>query len=272
MNLHQKARRAGGAGKNDEENTFMKKPLTGNLGKWVIIYRSLVLTLSAFSSLSIFCVMLNGCTTVQVSQDSITVNRLEESVHDFSSCLSFFFAKYGQIPVCIWFFVWFVLILSLAFACWKAIDVWDPPRKTRDQDIDFKALGLEQIRIAKYKLVSDEVTRYRNLEWQIGVYAWGVYYGVSLFKEKHPYFPDTMFVPIVFLTAVSATLFLIFCENTANRNREQRRELEIILGLDAAWRFTEGATLLSRPGFLVSMAIFLFAIWAPALIMTFFRN
>jgi len=106
----------------------------------------------------------------------------------------------------------------------------------------------------------------------VGAYAWGIYYGITQFKEKHPYFPDGLFVLIVFLVAMSATLFLIFCENTANRNRRQRGELEIVSNLDPAWRFTERAVSLTRPGFLVSMAIFLFAIWAPALIMTFFRE
>ena len=166
------------------------------------------------------------------------------------------------------------IIALFAVALW----LWVDERTAVDRpSIEEISADIMNAHIAKYNNVYTEITRYRDLSWKISLYAWGIYYGLSWygFVERSHFsgspFPNTIFFIMIFLTAVFATAFLLMCEIHANRNREQRRELEEKLRINARWQFSQRGENPSRFASVVSIGIFLFAIWAPPLVMFFFK-
>ena len=142
-------------------------------------------------------------------------------------------------------------------------------------DLNFQNPGKEisqqrtpkEMYVAKYEQAWQEVTRYRNLEWQIIAFSWAIYYGaLSICKDRDCYHLDLSFPELqVFLcfAAICATIFLVFCEYSANSNRKLRRSLEEFMGLKKSFRFKPEGEDPYRFGSLVSMVIFLVFIWIP---------
>jgi len=135
------------------------------------------------------------------------------------------------------------------------------------------------IKLSKYTHVNDEITRYRNLSWQIVAFAWAIYYGtysfLNLDREMEHYLLIKVsrggYVFFTCLIALAATIFLLFCEHTANRNKVLRRGLEERLELDTEFGYTPKSENLWRAGFWISVFIFLGVIWVPILLFLFFK-
>jgi len=174
----------------------------------------------------------------------------------------------------LWFLLFIVLILCFCIATWFLIENFSSSDTERHE----WHFGPSQrdIRLARLNHVEDEVTRYRDLCWKIGALTWGVYYGLNwvVTQEHHPYLwlPQWAFLLFAILAAGFATTFYLYCEYSTIRNKEQRRELQERLSLDARWRFKPGAERVWRFSFLVSATIFLCAIWVPPIAMIFFRK
>ena len=173
------------------------------------------------------------------------------------------------LPVSFWYAYFFLFILAFCWATWFFLDSCYPERPSAN-DIHIP-LPVRDSHIAKYNHVYDEITRYRNLSWQITGLSWGIYYGLNwfLFDGKNFYnqINNSIFFLVISFTALFSTVFLLFCEHTANRNRSQRRELEASLLVNKQWRHTFAGEKLTRPGFWFSVVVFLLAIWVPALLM-----
>ncbi len=176
-----------------------------------------------------------------------------------------------------WTFLVSILVASVCSAFWILLDsMYDDkqaepllPRPSNNEDE-------RQIRVAKYNQVYGEITRYRDLAWKIGLLAWAAYYGLNWVSTQQVTLfwklpPDIFFLSIP-LAALCATVFLIYCEHTANRNRRIRREIEEVLILDKEWRFKIEREDPFHPSLWVSVGIFLLFIWTPVLIMLLFRN
>ena len=178
------------------------------------------------------------------------------------------------LPVSFWYAYFFLFILAFCWATWLFLDSCYPD-KPSVSDVHIP-LPLRDSHIAKYNHVHDEITRYRNLSWQITALTWGMYYGLNWFlfngKEFYSQINYLAYFAAVYLTAVFATIFLLFCEHTANRNRVQRRELEGSLLVNAQWRHTLEGEKLTRPGFWFSVGVFHLAIWVPALAMLLLKK
>lgn len=123
--------------------------------------------------------------------------------------------------------------------------------------------------IARYELVNSEITRYRDLSWKVVALGWGIYYVVVLPKDKTALNLDLgtpIMLLILFLTAVFATIFILYCERMTDRNRELRRLLELDLGLTRPFGHTPEKESPLRIGYLFSIFAFLLGVWAPVLI------
>ena len=185
---------------------------------------------------------------------------------------------YGAMKLGLWTLLGFVLIVLFCIAFWALLNkMYDDrpaesllPRRSKNDDE-------REIRIAKYNQVYGEITRYRDLAWRIGLLTWAIYYGlnwVSTQSNSHLCWkltPGIFFISI-FITAFFATVFLMYCEHSASRNRIIRREIEEVLALDEEWRFKIGREDPFHPSLWISAGIFLLFIWTPVLIMLLFRN
>ncbi len=183
-------------------------------------------------------------------------------------------------------FLWVIIsayfIILFAVSIWRLFDLeYEPLDENRkpDQINESKSNGqsmVSQIRLARHNHLNGEITRYRDLSWQITAFCWAIYFSLYWFhyetKEHFPRFTDDIFLACLVLTAIFGTIFLLFCEHTANRNRRQRREMEESLGLDFQWRHKIYGESLSRPGFWISVGIFFVVVWAPPLAMFYFSK
>lgn len=178
-----------------------------------------------------------------------------------------------------WVFISWMLLMTLVIVVFAtSMWLWIEERTAVDRpDIGDISAETSDAHIAKYNNVYSEITRYRDLSWKISLYAWGIYYGLAWygFVERPSFstfpFPVAVFFIMIFLAAIFATAFLLMCEIHANRNREQRRELEEKLKINSRWQFTRRGENPSRFASIVSIGVFLFAIWAPPLVMLFLK-
>lgn len=166
------------------------------------------------------------------------------------------------------------LILWLSRSIWILIDRENDIFEDRSNArIDINGENVD-VHLAKYDHVDREVTRYRDLQWQIGIITWAIYYGITwLADQSHKFanLPEKAYFSGLFLTAFLSSVFLLFCEHSANANRRQRRELEVNLRLSERWQFTERGEDTNRLGFRFSVGAFLIAIWLPPLVLLVFR-
>ena len=132
----------------------------------------------------------------------------------------------------------------------------------------------KDIYLEKYKHLNSEITRYRDLSWQIAALAWGMYYALNwLVTQKCLYFnlPREYFFFYIFLIASSSTIFLLFCEHSTIRNKRQRRIIEGAMGMSVL-RYTYLGEDTGRPSFIFSVGVFILAIWLPVISMCLFQN
>ena len=204
--------------------------------------------------------------------------------------LSFFIASYAKlnnllIPGlwwdCVWWGLAFVLILFFCKALWPLLesenDITDRPQPTEDEKAKIKT-DYKDVHLAHFDHAHQEVTRYRDLPWKIGLLTWGIYYALIWAKSdafatssRTKLSEETFFI-FLFGSAIASSIFLLFCEVSANRNRVHRREIAETLELHKRWRPTEKGERLTRPGFWFSELVFLSTVWIPPLLMLFYRQ
>lgn len=178
-----------------------------------------------------------------------------------------------------WFSNWIISWLSLtlffifliSFFIWLFIDRQHDPQNF--SNMLTPNVKIRDIHVSRYGNLHAEVTRYRDLSWKIVASAWAIYLALVAYGDtwvdpvtiRHS--PLKLPAVLAFLTAFIATVFVLFCEYSANRNRLQRRAMEILLSLELSFRHGPRGEELTRPGFWFSVGSFLLTIWAPPLIL-----
>ncbi len=164
------------------------------------------------------------------------------------------------------------LAVSFSFVVWWLLELLDV---NRHRDWKMGVLPdkeeLRAMRLAKYEHLNDEIIRYRDLSWKIPTLAYGIYWGARALLSEAA-LGDGLICFFYSLTAICATIFLLFCEHAVYRNKPQRREIEETMKLDSEWRYKISVEGPIKPRFLVSVGIFLLAIWIPPWIMFFYRG
>jgi len=126
------------------------------------------------------------------------------------------------------------LILAIAFVGFFCTMSWLSLEKlnerTQDASTDLPEIkdNRRDVHLTRLDHVDREVTRYRDLCWKIVGLVWAIYYVLN--QSRGTFLEDIPYFICLFLTAASGTVFLLFCELSANRNRTQRRELANQLG------------------------------------------
>lgn len=171
--------------------------------------------------------------------------------------------------------IWYVLTWFFIREATRSVN------QVRSTDIDSE--NLTAIRIARYNHLNSEITRYRDLSWKIVGFTWAIYYAlIRSFNTAgdtheafitHSYNPGSYFFFFMFLTAVFAAIFHLFCEIMVCRNQEARRALEGVLGmLNSKWAHQGNQEDPCRFGFLFSVAVFACIVWLPPLFLLYWRN
>lgn len=118
-----------------------------------------------------------------------------------------------------------------------------------------------------YNNVCLEITRYRDLSWKIVAFSWTISYAIYNFYCQPGAgfmgFQKTAFIVLVYFVAIAATIFLIWVEVSANRNKFLRRRLGRWLGIEARLNFTKSGENPLRKGTLFSVGLFILLIWFP---------
>ena len=164
--------------------------------------------------------------------------------------------------------VFLTVLLAVILCCcaiWRLLLVEYPdPHGNRLQNSNSnKAI------IARYEHLNSEITRYRDLVWKIPGLAWAVYF-VLLHNDPTNggvvgQLPDWYRLLLLFLTAVAATIFVLYCERLTDRNRVLRRWIELRLRVPPPWRHRGREESPSRVGYRFSRGVFLVAIWVPVM-------
>lgn len=136
--------------------------------------------------------------------------------------------------------------------------------------------ALRDIYAWRYRHLNEEISRYRNLCWQIVLYAWGIYYALLWYVRDsedsivHFSLPSTWFFIFSFSISVLATIFLLFCEVMTALNQRRRRILENTIGFTDPNLTHQGEQeAIPRFGLVFSIFVFGSLIWAPPLILLF---
>jgi len=168
--------------------------------------------------------------------------------------------------------IYCVFVILLSVLIWGLLEL---ECAGHDWDWRFEPLpdkeDLRAIRLQKYEHLNNEITRYRDLSWKIPTLVYVIFWGARDFLSVNVLGED----PIYFfysLAAICGTLFLLFCEHAAHRNKIQRRQIEETMRLESEWRYTTSGESIVGLRFLVSVGIFLLAIWAPPWIIFFYRG
>ena len=198
-------------------------------------------------------------------------------------CLyGFVFAKFFPVDLS-WYMIlcWFVIgacvIGFFAIMLWLTFDDCSREISIRGRR---KIDNTRDIELKKYELVYQEITRYRDMSWKVSGLAWAIYYGLNwivsikgkiindkLFYQLYFKFDILEFRCTIILTAMIATIFLIWGEHSLLNNRRLRLSLERNLGLDQDFSFGEDRLSGTHCTSLASITLFLVSIWLPVFVM-----
>lgn len=173
-----------------------------------------------------------------------------------------------------WCISWPILsVCGVAFFCVTTWFLLEDLNNGAKRAVKLQKISEEKrdVHLQRLDHVDAEVTRYRDLSWKIAGLNWAIYFAIDRTFKEYTHWPKELYFIFLFLAAGVGTIFLLFCELSAHRNRIQRRELGIALRLIKRWNFTKRGTNLCRVGFWFSVGVFILAVWAPPLTMLFFR-
>ena len=179
------------------------------------------------------------------------------------------------------------LVIDFLFASWDFIrnETDNQTRLNREANPSNAIAENRDIHIARYDHLNAEIARYRDLVWKIVAFVWTIYYALLQFLEKGTTAADakasSVLVPLpkewffflLFLAAIFATIFHLFCEIMVVRNQTRRRALEGVLGLiDPQWAHQENQENPWRLGFLFSIFVFGALTWVPPIVMLLLKK
>lgn len=175
-----------------------------------------------------------------------------------------------------WFWLCICAIVGLFVTIWQFIWDWEGVQDEQREPLIWN--DRRDVHLERYAHLNSEITRYRDLTWKIVGFTWGIYYALIRFFEDGvksiPGSGITMpwFAVLLFMTALAATIFYLFCEVSTEQNRDRRTRLEDKLGLDQKWRHKKRECI--KQVAVQSFCFFVFglAIWVPPLLVLFSRS